>query len=102
MVEIFGKEYYIDIDGITDKCRTGRTIKTDDEEDSLEVNIFKYEIIKMCLDRILPLSYFEKAKDGSGSMPQISINITSLGEPKIEQAEIIDNVDITDVNFKDE
>ena len=55
MVEIFGKYYYIDIDGITDKCRTGKTIKTEDdeEEDTLEINIFKYEIIKMCLERIL-------------------------------------------------
>jgi hypothetical protein len=52
MVEIFGKSYYIDLDGITEKCRTGNTIK-DEEEETLEVNIFKYEIIKMCLDRIL-------------------------------------------------
>jgi len=52
MVEIFGKSYYIDLDGITEKCRTGNTIK-DDEEETLEVNIFKYEIIKMCLDRVL-------------------------------------------------
>lgn len=57
--------------------------------------------LKMCLDRILPLSYFEKAKD-SGSIPQISINITSIGEPKIEQAEVIDNINVTDVQFKDE
>ena len=54
MVEIFGKYYYIDLDGITEKCRTGNKIKTDEEEeDTLEINIFKYEIIKMCLDRVL-------------------------------------------------
>ncbi len=56
MVEIFGKEYYIDLDGITDNCRTGRTIKDDEDEDdegTLEINVFKYEIIKMCLDRVL-------------------------------------------------
>lgn len=52
MVEIFGKYYYIDLDGITEKCRTGNKIKTE-EEDTLEINIFKYEIIKMCLERIL-------------------------------------------------
>ena len=28
-------------------------IKEDDGSESLEVNIFKYEVIKMCLDRIL-------------------------------------------------
>jgi hypothetical protein len=56
MVELFGKNYYIDIDGITEKCRTGYTIKEDDEDDvneATEINIFKYEIIKMCLERIL-------------------------------------------------
>jgi len=53
MVEIFGKSYYIDLDGITEKCRTGNTIKDEEEEETLEVNIFKYEIIKMCLDRVL-------------------------------------------------
>jgi hypothetical protein len=53
MVEIFGKEYYINLDGITDKCRTGNNIKDEDGCDTLEVNIFKYEVIKMCLDRIL-------------------------------------------------
>jgi hypothetical protein len=57
MVELFGKAYYIDIDGITDKCRTGYTIKEEDENDeeseATEINIFKYEIIKMCLERIL-------------------------------------------------
>jgi hypothetical protein len=54
MVELFGKQYYIDLDGITDRCKTGRTIKDEeDNEGTLEVNIFKYEIIKMCLDRVL-------------------------------------------------
>lgn len=53
MVEIFGKNYYIDIDGITDKCKTGNTVKDEDNNETLEVNIFKYEVIKMCLERIL-------------------------------------------------
>jgi hypothetical protein len=53
MVEIFGKNYYIDIDGITEKCKTGNTIKDEDNNETLEVNIFKYEVIKMCLERVL-------------------------------------------------
>ena len=53
MVNIFGKNYYIDIEGITEKCKTGNTVKNDDGGESLEINIFKYEIIKMCLDRVL-------------------------------------------------
>ena len=53
MVKLFGKQYYIDLDGITERCKTGNTIKEDDDEESLEVNIFKYEVIKMCLSTVL-------------------------------------------------
>lgn len=53
MVEIFGKSYYIDLDGITEKCRTGNNITDEDGSEVTEVNIFKYEVIKMCLDRVL-------------------------------------------------
>lgn len=70
MVEYFGKNYYIDLDGITDKCRTTNTLKSSEEEVEgedeglLEINIFKYEIIKMCLDRVL--SEFEEPDDDMG------------------------------------
>ena len=64
MVEIYGKEYYIDIDGITEKCRTGNQIKDEDGQDVTEVNIFKYEVIKMCLDRIL--GEFEEQDENLG------------------------------------
>jgi hypothetical protein len=71
MVEIFGKYYYIDLDGITDKCRTGNKIKTEDEdEDGLEINIFKYEIIKMCLERIL--GEVDEVDEGMGAFAQNS------------------------------
>lgn len=53
MVEIFGKNYYIDIDGITSKCQIQDSEKNEDGSDKIEINIFKYETIKMCLDRIL-------------------------------------------------
>jgi hypothetical protein len=53
MLEIFGKNYYIDIDGITSKCQIQNPIKKEEETETFEINIFKYETIKMCLDRIL-------------------------------------------------
>jgi hypothetical protein len=68
MVEIFGKIYYIDLDGVTDKCRTGKNIKDEDGEDVTEVNIFKYEIIKMCLDRVL--AEFEQVDEELGEFAQ--------------------------------
>lgn len=64
MVEIYGKEYYIDIDGITEKCRTGNQIKDEEGQDVTEVNIFKYEVIKMCLDRVL--GEFEEQDENLG------------------------------------
>lgn len=45
--------YYIDIDGIVEKCRTGGTILDEDGKDVIEINVFKYELIKMMLDRVL-------------------------------------------------
>jgi hypothetical protein len=63
MVEIFGKNYYIDIDGITNKCQTGSTIKNEDGTETLEINLFKYETIKMCLDRVL--NEYEEPGEGS-------------------------------------
>jgi len=53
MLEIFGKNYYIDIDGITKKCQIENSEKIEDEPETLEINIFKYETIKICLERIL-------------------------------------------------
>jgi hypothetical protein len=68
MVEIFGKSYYIDLDGITEKCRTGSQINEEDGSEVTEVNIFKYEVIKMCLDRVL--SEYEEVDEGLGPFAQ--------------------------------
>ena len=46
--------------------------------------------LKMCMDRTLPTSMFEKDK---GARSAVTINITGLGEP----ATIIESGDITDV-----
>lgn len=56
-------------------------------------------MLKFCGERLLPLSSFE-AK-GNGTTPQISINITAFGEPKVEQIEMVDSVDVSDVEYKD-
>lgn len=57
--------------------------------------------LKMCIDRVLPLSYFDKDKAG-GSTPQISINITGISSPTVDatQHEVIET-GITDVEVKD-
>ena len=45
--------------------------------------------IKMSVDRMLPMSTFEAAKNG-GSVPQISINITGLTSPSVNTQDVID------------
>ena len=45
--------------------------------------------IKMSIDRMLPMSTFEAAKNG-GSMPSISINITGLSSPSVNTDDVVD------------
>jgi hypothetical protein len=53
---------------------------------------------KLIVDRIVPVSAFEAAKQGGGS-PQISINITGLNSPTVDTTEQV--YDISDVEIKD-
>jgi hypothetical protein len=45
--------------------------------------------IKMSVDRLLPMSTFEAAKQG-GQTPTISINITGLTSPTVNTQDVID------------
>jgi hypothetical protein len=55
---------------------------------------------KLIIDRLAPVSSFEQVKQG-GQTPQISINISSFGQPEIKAKEILDKVEVSDVEFKD-
>ncbi len=50
---------------------------------------------KLIVDRVVPISAFESAKQGGGA-PTISINISSLGQPKVETLDDIMDIDIKD------
>jgi hypothetical protein len=65
-----------------------------DDEDKDQV-----ACLKMCLDRMLPTSLFEK--DAKGQRNAVTINITGLGEAKVEaveeiEAEIVDYTEVED------
>lgn len=49
--------------------------------------------LKMCMDRLLPTSLFEK--DAKGQRNAVTINITGLGETKVEAVEMIE-ADVVD------
>ena len=55
--------------------------------------------LKMCIDRVLPLSYFDKDKQG-GSTPTISINISGITSPTVSAEETVIDTGITDVEIK--
>ena len=44
---------------------------------------------KLLMDRMLPVSYFEKDKEG-GSRPSVSITISGIGDAKVPENDIID------------
>ena len=65
MLEVLGEKYYIDVDKIVEKCRPTEQPEpeepTDGEEKQLELNVFKFDCYKACLDRVL--SEFQDADD---------------------------------------
>jgi hypothetical protein len=50
---------------------------------------------KLIVDRVVPISAFESSKQGGGA-PTISINISSLGQPKVETLDDVMDIDIKD------
>ena len=60
-----------------------------DDEDKDQV-----ACLKMCIDRVLPMSYFEKGKDASRG--NVNIQISMVGDAK---AEVI-NEEVTDVEYE--
>ena len=50
---------------------------------------------KLIVDRIIPVSAFETAKQGGGT-PQISINISGLSSPSVNTEQVYD---VSDVEF---
>ena len=54
---------------------------------------------KLVVDRIMPVSAFETAKQG-GNAPSISINISGLGTPTIDAEEV--TYDIEDAQIKED
>lgn len=53
---------------------------------------------KLVLDRVAPLSAFDTTKGSNGGAPTISINISSLGTPKIETSDDVVDVDVKDID----
>jgi hypothetical protein len=53
---------------------------------------------KLIVDRIVPVSAFEASKQNNSGIPQISINISSVGTPTIQTVEDTIDIDVTDID----
>lgn len=51
---------------------------------------------KLIVDRVVPVSAFDQAKQGGNGAPQISINISSIGTPTVQTVD-----DVTDIEYTD-
>jgi hypothetical protein len=82
MLDIFGKNYYIDVDEVIEKCRPSYSIKELEKQDNplgtseessgggLELNVFKFEVFKACIERIL--GEYEDVDDKLGAFAEHS------------------------------
>lgn len=52
---------------------------------------------KLLMDRMLPVSYFEKDKE-NGGRPAVSITISGIGDPKVSTDDDIIDAEVVDVD----
>jgi len=87
MVDIFGKSYFINIDEIIKKCRPDYGTKDFDEtknpqqvkkgedgESVLELNVFKFEVFKACIERLL--NEYEEVDETLGAFAEKNTSIS--------------------------
>ena len=86
MLEVLGKYYYIDINSITEKCKstvdTTKAVETpkiegdekSEEKSGIEINLFKYETIKICLEVVL--SDAEQVDEELGALAQTNLPLS--------------------------
>jgi hypothetical protein len=59
MLKVYGRHYYLDFDSIIEQC------KLNDSSDGVtEINVFKFDLIKICVDRLL--NEYDEESEGGG------------------------------------
>lgn len=110
MINAFGKNYYIDLDAVINKCRIEKkepqkltkksskkqTLGDDfllEEDDEQQINIFKYEMLKMCIQRIF--DEFENPENDMGvfGSKTSAISFTTAFNTLIKYNILIENDD---------
>ena len=91
MYEVLGENYYIDVDKIVDICRYSEKSEevTDDKNtgDGNELNVFKFDCLKVCVDRVVSEYIDEDGDVGSFTSkttnPGFGISFNTLLKYKI-------------------
>jgi hypothetical protein len=76
MIQIFGENYFIDLDEIENYLDMNQTDDSEDSESGVtetKINIIKFEMVKMLLDTILNEQEIVDEKLGMKSNAQVSI-----------------------------
>ena len=92
MITLYGKEYYIDFDQAIEQCQIYSTPKTNEEGNeepqTHEINIFKFELVKMCIDRVL--DEMDSSEETFPGLPDKNTSVSfKLSFNSLENAKII-------------
>jgi hypothetical protein len=76
MIQVFGENYFIDLDEIENYLDMSQTNDSEDSESGVtetKINIIKFEMVKMLLDTVLNEQEIVDEKLGMKSNAQVSI-----------------------------
>jgi hypothetical protein len=76
MIQVFGENYFIDLDEIENYLDMSQTDDSEDSESGVtetKINIIKFEMVKMLLDTVLNEQEIVDEKLGMKSNAQVSI-----------------------------
>jgi hypothetical protein len=103
MLEIFGKQYYIDIDRITEECRIEVSSErdqdveeseiTNNQDETQTINIFKYELLKMFIERILSENFEDDESIGAFASDSTTLSFKIAFNTLIKNQILIENED---------
>lgn len=94
-----GKYYYIDVDNAIEQCRPiyppkkGRPKKIEEPETTLELNVFKFEIFKSCIERVLLYEYTDDKDDISIFQEKSSLSFGVAFNTLLKYEILIEEVD---------
>ena len=90
MLEVLGEKYYIDVDKIIETCRpVEQPEPAEGEERQVELNVFKFDCYKVCLDRVLAEYQEEDDQDVAAFTNKVNSLGFAVAFNTLEKSEIL-------------